>query len=658
MDQHPPSWVGNGTQFLTTVGVASPTMSRLTLSRPTEEVPNAVDCISLARGLVENFSLREMELYRCNVSTQDFDALAQALSVNKYLEYLNLARNPGGAHGTDALAEALKVNQTLRHLDLSWSGVTDEGAAALAEALLVNNSLQRLSLDRNAISCDGAGAIATAVSSNRKLKYLSLSRNQIKAAGLSFLARAVASSRTLTTLDVSANGIAEPGVFSLFHALAHAGPKSALLTLNVAFNNVGASVAMVGVFLDNRPGLRELNMESCGIAAGTHFDRFASAVGRNKTLANLNISSNAIGDAGLKSLVGPDGALNVRHLDVSDCSLTADGANALLRLVEGSKTLETLHVHRNRFGPTAGTVLGQLQVVRGSALSFLGASRCGLGQAGVEKMAQQLRLSPPTVNSLSLRENEMGDIGFGALCPAMSHFRTYRFLDISRNGCGPESLRRLPDVFESNASLPYVAFDDDTVITRDNMYQAWEDLNGRSPAPMSLPPPPHTCAAHDIDPTWLKPSTGFGTYSVAIGSALKRHSEGSPSCMSQLIELAGHPVKHTAVWAGPSFAKTAPKLCSARYNSQISSSEAVEMENNLGGLLITDDQLRREFNRLDVNGSGYLEAEEMKNIYSSLEHFGVKYTQHDLDWLVREAGDGERVSFDQFCVLYLKLVRA
>jgi Ran GTPase-activating protein (RanGAP) involved in mRNA processing and transport len=662
MDTHPPSWVGNGSRFLHTVGVASSTVARVNLARPDQPIPSDADVTEIARGLVENFSLKELELYRCTVNTEGAQALAQALSVNKYLEYLGLARTTCGAHGVEPLAEALKVNQTLRTLDLSWTGVEDEAAAALAEALLVNNSLQRLLLDRNGIACDGAGALATALQSNRKLKYLGLSQNNIRAAGFSFLGQALATSTTLATLDVSMNGAAEVGLFSLFHALAHAGPHSALATLNVAYNHVGDTVAMAGVMLSNCTTLRELNLEGCQLAAGPAFDVFANSVRRAGNLASLNLAANTcIRDAGLAQLVGKASAggarTGLRHLDLSDCGLTAGCGDALVGLVAMNLNLRTLLLQRNALGAAAGTALGKCASVANSSLTFLGLGNCGLGSAGVDKLVAELKYSTSRLTGLSLRNNQLGDTGIALLLPTVNHHGQFEYLDFAGNAATAETLLRLPDVFESNPRLPYVVLGDSTVITRDLLNEPWSSLHERQPTAPSAPLPPFCGAVFDVDPVAYAPSSGFASYSAATGSAVRRQCD-QPTPHSVLFDVAGRPVKHCHVWRGNSISQTAPNLTSERYNMQVPDASAVEMENNLSGLLISDDQLRREFNRLDAGGRGYLDLEEMKRVYVRLEHFGVVHTAQDLRQLAKESGYGSKVNFDQFCVIYLKLCRA
>eukprot|EP00756_Hemistasia_phaeocysticola_P005602 Hpha_TRINITY_DN1341_c0_g1::TRINITY_DN1341_c0_g1_i1::g.93323::m.93323/K02183/CALM; calmodulin len=83
-----------------------------------------------------------------------------------------------------------------------------------------------------------------------------------------------------------------------------------------------------------------------------------------------------------------------------------------------------------------------------------------------------------------------------------------------------------------------------------------------------------------------------------------------------------------------------------------------EMQNNIGGLMTTDKQLRDLFEEYDVDKSGYLDKVEVKRLYSSFENFGVDYTDEEIDAHVSKYAirDDGKVTFDEFCAIVLSIV--
>lgn len=84
-----------------------------------------------------------------------------------------------------------------------------------------------------------------------------------------------------------------------------------------------------------------------------------------------------------------------------------------------------------------------------------------------------------------------------------------------------------------------------------------------------------------------------------------------------------------------------------------------EMENNIGGLPVTEPKLRELFEQLDVNKNGYLEFNEVKGLYKGFENFGLEYSDREIVDHIRRYAKSEdnNVSFDEFCCLILSLAQ-
>lgn len=71
-----------------------------------------------------------------------------------------------------------------------------------------------------------------------------------------------------------------------------------------------------------------------------------------------------------------------------------------------------------------------------------------------------------------------------------------------------------------------------------------------------------------------------------------------------------------------------------------------------------DDGLRQLFRQYDTVKLGYLDREQFKKIYCSMEHYGLEPSQAEIDrQFTKYANNSDKVFFDEFCVLMLQRVQ-
>ncbi|XP_076842216.1 ribonuclease inhibitor-like isoform X2 [Brachyhypopomus gauderio] len=101
----------------------------------------------------QNYKLEKLELSKCSIREEGFDALCSALKKNpSHLRELNLNHNKPGDSGVKQLSALLEdPHCKLEKLDLSWCSITEEGCVALCSALKKNTSShpRELNLDYN-----------------------------------------------------------------------------------------------------------------------------------------------------------------------------------------------------------------------------------------------------------------------------------------------------------------------------------------------------------------------------------------------------------------------------------------------------------------------------------------------------------------------------
>eukprot|EP01062_Namystynia_karyoxenos_P066291 TRINITY_DN60251_c0_g1_i1.p1 TRINITY_DN60251_c0_g1~~TRINITY_DN60251_c0_g1_i1.p1 ORF type:complete len:604 (+),score=218.56 TRINITY_DN60251_c0_g1_i1:90-1814(+) len=80
---------------------------------------------------------------------------------------------------------------------------------------------------------------------------------------------------------------------------------------------------------------------------------------------------------------------------------------------------------------------------------------------------------------------------------------------------------------------------------------------------------------------------------------------------------------------------------------------------DVSSVLLTDSELRQQFEAIDVNRNGFLTKEEFRDFFDQFDAMGI-YDMHDsIDTVLAEynmLGD-DRLSYDEFCVLMLKLAQ-
>eukprot|EP01063_Lacrimia_lanifica_P038218 TRINITY_DN805_c0_g1_i1.p1 TRINITY_DN805_c0_g1~~TRINITY_DN805_c0_g1_i1.p1 ORF type:complete len:131 (+),score=70.21 TRINITY_DN805_c0_g1_i1:59-394(+) len=85
-----------------------------------------------------------------------------------------------------------------------------------------------------------------------------------------------------------------------------------------------------------------------------------------------------------------------------------------------------------------------------------------------------------------------------------------------------------------------------------------------------------------------------------------------------------------------------------------------ELENNIGGLPVTDVRLKELFNNYDKDGSGFLSRDEVRTLYSEFDNFGVSYSDREIDAVIAKYAIGEndgKVSFEEFSCIILSIAQ-
>jgi Ran GTPase-activating protein (RanGAP) involved in mRNA processing and transport len=240
----------------------------------------------LVGGLVQNASLKLLDLSGLCIGNAGIAALVEALESNDTLELLVLDNSEiKGAEGATAVRN-LWQNKTLKYLSLSYTDFEEDeapdtgfptdlsrnyvfetlnlrmvrlhshGFRAVCESLQGNSCLRELDLSDTTVSLDVDCAIAlNDLLGSTTLRVLKLSDNRVTNEGIDLLARGLQGKSSLRELDLQDCEISDGGLLNLGEALVENSTLE-ILRLDDAFGEDG--VSQFFHLLPQMKGLKEL----------------------------------------------------------------------------------------------------------------------------------------------------------------------------------------------------------------------------------------------------------------------------------------------------------------------------------------------------------------------------------------------------------------
>ncbi|XP_078390096.1 NACHT, LRR and PYD domains-containing protein 3-like [Cetorhinus maximus] len=344
-----------------------------------------IDCVVLSHVLGLCDSIKHLNLQWCNIQCEGLQRLEHVLY--KY-QKLRLSYNNLGDAGVKLLSVALRnPGCKIQELDLFNNNLTDSCAEDLASVISTNPSLTDLDLGVSQLGDSGVKLLSVALrNSGCKIQRLGLFNNNLTDSCAKDLASVISTNQSLTDLDLGGNPLEDSGV----------------KLLSVALRNSGCKIQRLGL------GDNKLT-DSCAEDLASVF---------NRSLTDLNLGYNNLGDSGVKrlsvALRGPD--CKIQKLDLQDNNLTDSCTEDLASVISTNQSLTDLNLGVNPLGDSGVKLLSVGLRNLGCKIQRLGLGGNKLTDSCAEDLASVFNRS---LTDLNLGNNNLGDSGVKRLSVAL-----------------------------------------------------------------------------------------------------------------------------------------------------------------------------------------------------------------------------------------------
>ena len=652
---------------------------------------------AIAEALSENHTLRYLGLSYSNIGDVGCEEIAEALSRNQTLEVIDLSFCGISDLGTLALAQMLE-------LQLEESPGRKQG------------EIRTLILEGNRIGKPGAAALSASLSQTTKVKSLNLQGNRLRESGAVSIAEGIRGNNSLTYINIGANDINPEGGYAIVDALAC---NSSITALNLQKNRLGASLTGLASLCKHHPCLKDINISDCCLNASVA-EKFSKQL-TSASILSFNLSNNNLGNDGVASLCKALYGKPTRYIDLGNVGLTSEGIGGVCELINIAPSLQTLVLEGNQLSADSMKEFSRVLKLN-TTIDSLSLGETGIGDEGVVHLSKALT-NRHKIRILDLSDNKITSEGCIMICSVLAKMRRLSELDLTNNdirGCSTVNpMQTLSSVFVNNADLRQISLSgcpvSDSFIgglfTRDDAEEICANIGGLpvvepfSPGDRETKNPDRelirkgdrsqmavgTASQSLFRPAWtptIPPPRTYGDEDQPdTDDEDERHVEDSPLIPGKGSLL--HPL-YPGFGRGrlcsESHCDSLGNICSLpMYQSGMSSFQdevgvpsSVSLfqnpirrarskdpyslgavEGNIGGFPITEEALKRKFQELDVDGSGYLDYDEFKVIFSNFQNFGLYQSQHEIESMMRKYKilDDGKIYFDEFALIMLSLVR-
>jgi len=403
--------------------------------------------IAIGKVLLENKTLRILDLSSSGVNVEGAKAIAKALEVNKSIQELSLQHDYIGDEGVKALGFALSLNKSLKILNLQRCDFGEIGAISLGSGLKKNDTLEELYIETFKLS--DIASIGDMLCMNKTLKKLYIHLDRISDLSLEKISEGIAQNSTLKNLYLCCY----PHNFALYKNFTDAlGKNKGLKNLTCLFGNSEKKLGeLFGKSLIQNSYLTHLKL--CHCLFDEDAMHISEALTKNQTLLHLDLYLNKIGIEGAKAL-GSALKINktISYLNLNSNEIKKEGANFIAEALTLSTSLLELYInYSNEIGNDGAIAFGKALEVN-SSLKKLDLYQSRIGEIGGRAICESLAKNNSLIE-LILEGNGIGNEGAFALGAALIINKTLVKLDIGRSSIKEEGMKAIAEGIAKNKGL-------------------------------------------------------------------------------------------------------------------------------------------------------------------------------------------------------------
>jgi Ran GTPase-activating protein (RanGAP) involved in mRNA processing and transport len=363
-----------------------------------------IDVAAIRSGLKKNTTLRELTL-ECSQNANTFSPLLTSVRDHPLLQRLCVKGDVRNLTGLETLllSDTSKITELEIH---RFCGRPIIGLTSVLQALARRPTLTKLALRRVRLGRDDARQLGMVLCSTPSLQTLVLRHTYLGSAGLAELAPALQRNTSIKVLDISENDLSDMDSAGLLRDILRS--NKTMTTLDLSWNHFGGTTGAV--------------------------ECIADGLGSNSTLLKIDLSSCALGDVGISTLVQTLGSRNTTLQKFILCwnAITSMGVGVLLETMEQSHHITDLDLRRNYIGDE-GAVLLARSLGNNALPNLIHLSlfyRCSIGDDGFITLVSALAQNTSLLH-LDLRHNAVSERVWLALAESLPEIKVLQRLDLT-----------------------------------------------------------------------------------------------------------------------------------------------------------------------------------------------------------------------------------
>ena len=203
--------------------------------------------------------------------------------------------------------------------------------------------------------------------------------------------------------------------------------------------------------LDQNKTIKNLNLFS-NLMGDKECHQFSLALIDNKTLENLNLGDNDIGSKGINLLaliIKNNSTLKSFNLERNE--IEDDAAGLLGNALKVNDALESLNLERNKIQAKGAGLLGDA-LITNKALKIFNLGCNEIEDEGAKLLGEGLKLNT-ALETLYLHKNGIGDKGVEDLTISLAENKTLQELNLANNKIGPDGAKDIATLLANDCNL-------------------------------------------------------------------------------------------------------------------------------------------------------------------------------------------------------------